>query len=344
MAENGFAGQTPPRRPQRLRPHRDLREEVSQILLSRVDTLTADAVSIFPDTADQSLDREFCARLANSLIRLLSLAVRDTVVDERGMLVARLRGAVGERSLDIAYLFTLAYLVERTVLDELALDETIGATTEAWPVVAQLVRRASFEYLALFGSRANMDARGALTDAATTLHTRTMLDAVLLKETDRAGRFGYPLALILFDMDRLATINDRHGYGVGSRILERLGVLMRTYFRQHDWVARYGDDEIAVLLTGPDAGHATELAERARQMVEERLAFTDHRTDQTVPVTISAAVIHVDGIPGTTIDPERLLISVEAALKRVKQAGRNRVEAVDGVSVSRTLPRSSPSV
>jgi diguanylate cyclase (GGDEF)-like protein len=337
-AENRFVGQTPPRHPG------DLREQVSQALLGRLDILTADAVAVFPDTADESLDHEFCARLANSLLRLLALAVRDAVVDERGMLVARLRGAVGERSLEIAHLFTLAYLIERTALDELALDETIGATTEAWPVVAQLVRRGSFDYLALFASRAQSDSTGAFTDAATTLHTRAMLDAVLLKETDRAGRFGYPLALVLFDVDRLAAINDRHGYGVGSRILERLGILMRTFFRQHDWVARYGDDEIAVLLTGPNAGHAAELAERTRQMVEERLAFTDHRTDQTMPVTISAAVIHIDGVAGTTIDPERLLISVEAALKRAKQAGRNRVEAVGGISVSRTLPRSSPSV
>jgi diguanylate cyclase (GGDEF)-like protein len=260
------------------------------------------------------------------------------------MLVAQLRGAVLERSLETGHLFTLAYLVERAALDELALDETIGATTEVWPVVAQLVRRGSFEYLALFGSRTHFDSTGSFTDALTTLQTRAMFDAVLLKETARAGRFGYPLAVILFDVDRLATINDVHGYGVGTRILERLGILMRTYFRQHDWVARYGDDEIAVLLTGPDAGHASELAERVREMVEARLSFTDHRKDQTVPVTISAAVIHVDGVAGTTIDPERLLVSVEAALRRAKQSGRNRVEQVGGVAVSRTLPRSSPSV
>ena len=337
-AENRFPGETAARHQE------DLREQVSRALLNRLDILTVDAVAILPHAGQVSLDRDFCERLANWLIRLLALAVRDAAVDERGMLVAQLRGAVLERSLETGHLFTLAYLVERTVLDELALDETIGATTEVWPVVAQLVRRGSFEYLALFGSRTQFDSTGSFTDALTTLHTRAMLDAVVLKETARAGRFGYPLALILFDVDGLAAINDLHGYGVGTRILERLGILMRTYFRQHDWVARYGDDEIAVLLTGPDAGHAVELAERVRQMVEARLAFTDHRKDQTVRVTISAAVIRVDAVAGTTIDPERLLVSVEAALRRAKQSGRNRVEQVGGVTVSRTLPRSSPSV
>lgn len=337
-AENRFPGEAAARHQE------DLRGQVSQALLNRLDILTADAVAILPHAGQVSLDRDFCERLANWLIRLLASAVRDAAVDERGMLVAQLRGAVLERSLETGHLFTLAYLVERAVLDELALDETIGVTTEVWPVVAQLVRRGSFEYLALFGSRTQFDSTGSFTDALTTLQTRAMFDAVLLKETARAGRFGYPLAVILFDVDRLATINDVHGYGVGTRILERLGILIRTYFRQHDWVARYGDDEIAVLLTGPDAGHASELAERVRQMVEARLAFTDHRKDQTVPVTISAAVIRVDGVAGTTIDPERLLVTVEAALQRAKQTGRNRVETIGGVSVSRTLPRSSPSV
>jgi hypothetical protein len=165
-AENRFPGETAARHQE------DLRGQVSQALLNRLDTLTADALAILPHAGQVSLDRDFCERLANWLIRLLALAVRDAAVDERGMLVAQLRGAVLERSLETGHLFTLAYLVERAVLDELALDETIGATTEVWPVVAQLVRRGSFEYLALFGSRTHLDSTGSFTDALTTLHTR----------------------------------------------------------------------------------------------------------------------------------------------------------------------------
>ena len=205
------------------------------------------------------------------------------------------------------------------------------------------MRRGSFDFLASIAARARLEPANATTDPLTTLHTRAMLDTVLLKETERTGRFGYPLALILFDLDRLTSINEQHGYGVGTKILERLGVLMRKYFRQHDWVARHGDDEIAVLLTGADAGHASDLAERARKMVEERLVFTDHRTGKTATVTVTAAVVMIAGEARTVVDPERLLVAAEAALKRAKQAGRNRVETVNDVIVNRTLPRSSPS-
>ena len=125
-----------------------------------------------------------------------------------------------------------------------------------------------------------------------------MFDAVLAKELERAGRFGYPISLILFDVDRLSAINKEHGYGVGDKVLERLGILIRQYFRQHDWVARYcGGFDRRAAVTRTDAEHADALAERVRATVEERLGFTDHRSDRLVPVTVSAAVDQPAGRP-----------------------------------------------
>ena len=247
-----------------------------------------------------------------------------------------------ERSLPVERLFAFAYLTERAALDELAVDETIGATSEAWPLVAQLVRRASFDMLASYVERVELEPRGAATtDRLTTLHSRPVMDMVLAKEVERAGRFGYPLSLILFDVDNLSSTNEKYGYGVGDRILERLGILIRGFFRQHDWVARYDEDSMAVLLTGPDAAHANELAERVRVTVEERMEFKDHLTDQPVHVTVSAAVINLKINAGAVIDPERLMADAEAAVERAKREGRNRVEIVNGASGLQPPPSSS---
>ena len=186
---------------------------------------------------------------------------------------------------------------------------------------------------AAYTERAQLEpSDAAIIDKLTTLYTRPMLDAVLAKEVERAGRFGY--RDFADSVRRRSPVDDQqeHGYGVGDRILERLGILIRQYFRQHDWVARHSEDSIAVLLTRTDAEHATELAERVRATVEERLGFTDHRTDRPVPVTLSAAVINVQVAVGDVIDPERLLADAEAAVERAKQQGRNRVERVDGYS------------
>ena len=316
----------------------DLRQQISAVLLDRADVVTADTVAIFPFSGADTLDSKYCNRVGHLLVQLLAFAVRDCKMDVRGGFVTDLHRVVLERALSMERLFAFAYLTERTALDELALNETIGATSEPWPLVAQLVRRASFDLLAAYAERQQLDpSDAAITDRLTTLYTRPMFDAVLAKEVERAGRFGYALSLILFDVDHLSAINQANGYGVGDKILERLGIVIRQYFRQHDWVARHSEDSIVVLLR-TDAEHASELAERVRATVEDRLELTDHRTNRPVHVTLSAAVINVDVSVGDVIDPERLMADAEAAVERAKQQGRNRVERVDGYSAARTLP------
>ena len=314
----------------------DLRQQVSTVLTERADAITADTVAIFPFSGDDSLDPDYCRHIAEILVQLLAIAVRDARLDPRNGFVTDLHRMILERVLPMERLFTLAYLAERTALDELALDEGIGASSEPWPLVAQLVRRGSFDALGAYAERAQLEpAEAAVIDRLTTLHTRVMLDAVMAKEFERAGRFGTAISLILFDIDRLSVINQEHGYGVGDRILERLGILMRQYFRHHDWVARHSEDSIAVLLTRTDAANANALAERVRATVEERMGFTDHRTDLPVTVTVSAAVVNVQVAVGDVIDPDRVLAEAEAAVERAKKNGRNRVENVDNFTARR---------
>jgi diguanylate cyclase (GGDEF)-like protein len=311
----------------------DLREQVAAAMLDRADAIASDAVAIFPHSGVESLDAGYCNRLGDLLTHLLASAVRDARVDSRSGPVADLHRAVVERMLPIDQLFSFVYFTERTALDDLSLDEHLGATSEPWPVVGQIVRRGSFDLLAAYVERAQLEpSEAAIVDKLTTLHTRPMLDAALAKELERAGRFGDDVSVILFDVDRLSTINEEHGYGVGDRILERLGILIRQYFRQHDWVARHSEDSIAVLLTRTDAEHATELAERVRSTVEERLGFIDHRNDRPVVVTLSAAVVNIQVAIGDIIDPVRLLADAELAVDRAKELGRNRVQRVDGYS------------
>jgi diguanylate cyclase (GGDEF)-like protein len=235
-----------------------------------------------------------------------------------------------ERTLSAQRLFTFVYLLERTILDELALSESLGATAEPWPIVAQLVRRASFDLLAAYTDRAQLEpAEATVVDRLTTLYTRAMMQAVLGKQLVLAARFGHAIALILFDVDNLARINREHGYGVGDRILERLGILIRKYFRQHDWVARHFEDTISVLLTHTDGDHAARLAERVRATVAQRLGFTDHRTDTMVEVTVTGAVVNVKPRVGQTLDPEQLVARAEEALERAKEQGRNQILRID---------------
>lgn len=313
--------------------HEDLRQQISGILLERADMIAADAASLFPFSGDNTLDPDYSRRIGHLLLQLLAIAIRDGRVDARGGFVADLYRVSLERSVTTAQLFTFAYLVERMTLDEIAISDVIGATSEPWPAVAQLVRRASFDLLAAYTSRTQLEpTKASIIDSLTTAYTRPLFEAVLAKEAERAGRYGYSISVIVFDVDRLSAINARHGYGVGDKVLERIGILIRKYFRQHDWVARYGEDAFAVLLTRADPNDAADLAEHVRQTVEERLGFRDHRTDDAVAVTVTAAVVNVPVSAGDVIDPERLMIDAEGAIDRAKRLGPNHVERVDGYS------------
>jgi diguanylate cyclase (GGDEF)-like protein len=310
----------------------DLRLQVANLLLERSDAIVADAITIFPYNEVEPLDADCCRRVARQLVQLLALSVREGRVDSRARLVVDLHDVMLDRSVSVDRLFTFAYLIERIALDELVLHERLGATNQSWPVVAQLVRRGSFDYLAAYTRTRSEPGEAPITDVLTTLHTRRLFDAVLVKEIERASRFGYPISLILLDVDRFSAINQEQGVGVGDRVLQRLGILVRNYFRQHDWVARHADDSIVVLLSRTEADRATELTEGVRSMVEERLAFDDRRTEQPGAVTVSAAIVNVTVQVGDIIDPERLLAVAEAAVQRAKEQGRNRVERVDGYS------------
>ena len=136
---------------------KDLPQRISARLIEQVDIVTADALALLPFYGTPALDSEYCQHVSHLIAQLLALAVRDSRVDPRGAIVGDLHRLVLERALPVRSLFTIAYLVERAAVDELALDAAIGATSDAWPQVAQLVRRGSFDLLAGYVERAQSD-------------------------------------------------------------------------------------------------------------------------------------------------------------------------------------------
>lgn len=296
--------------------------------MDRHDVIVADTVATFPLTTEsRRLDADYCVRLGTLVVRLLSEAVLEGHLDSRGSGISDLTTLVAQREVSAEQLFTFVHIAMSTSIDELSLDERVGVNTEPWPQAAQTVRRAAFDVLGAWTTRQlHTPQRAAIEDPLTTLVTRPVLDAVLPKECCRAERFEHWFSMMLVDIDNLSAINQAHGYGVGDRILERMGILMRTFFREHDWVGRYAEDTIAVLLPETTAADAMTLAERTRAMIEERLTFRDYRTEQRIVVTVSVAVTSARALVGEPIDHVKFVEEAETALERAKTTGGNRVE------------------
>lgn len=178
------------------------RSQTARILEQHSEIILKDAVAIFPFAGAESSDQERSANLADLILQLLTTAVREGELDPRTGRVADLRQFALDFGLTVRQLFGLVYVMERAALDELALDESFGATSEGWPGIAQIVRRGSFDVLAAVAERITREPdQSALHDSLTALHTRAVLLAALEKEIRRAERFLHPFAMILVDVD-----------------------------------------------------------------------------------------------------------------------------------------------
>lgn len=162
--------------------------------------------------------------------------------------------------------------------------------------------------------------RMATTDALTGIANRRQILALGERETRRAQRYGKPLAVLMIDIDRFKTINDRWGHPVGDRVIRDAAERMRGLLRDVDLCGRLGGEEFTVILPETDAPGAIALAERLRQAIA---AADTVRAEggEGVRYTISLGVATL-GAADAGFDA--LLQRADRALYHAKEAGRNR--------------------
>ncbi|MEP6918621.1 MAG: diguanylate cyclase [Acidobacteriota bacterium] len=298
-----------------------LRSQIGAAIRDRGQGLIDDLTGILvEEPALEPADWRACSQV---LVHLLADAVDAGHIDDR-------RSGIHDLSrlsppLTLRQIVGAVHRAERVVLEELALHDHLGATSEPWAAVGHAVRSGSLEVILAVAERRR--GRQALRDPMTTLLTPEVFDLVLAQEALRAHRHKHGVVMILFDVDDLSQFNRLHGQGVGDRLLERLGILARRFFRTHDWVARHGEDSIAVLLPETTLDQAATLANRFRQTVRERLLLLDHKTEATTVVTVSAAAVGTDEVQ-EDIEPGYILAEATAAMVRAQMNGGNRVERV----------------
>ena len=160
----------------------------------------------------------------------------------------------------------------------------------------------------------------SITDGLTGLYNYRYLMRMLDSEYKRAVRYKHRFALLMVDVDRFKDVNDTYGHPCGDFVLQRLARLLRECVRNTDVVARYGGDEMAIILLEVDMQLALEVAEKLRREVEKRYFIWETRS---LRVTVS---IGVAAAPQEDIKEWNDLVKAsDQALYRAKDAGRNRV-------------------
>ncbi|MEM9700904.1 MAG: diguanylate cyclase, partial [Planctomycetota bacterium] len=166
--------------------------------------------------------------------------------------------------------------------------------------------------------------REALRDGLTGLANRRAFDAELLRLSEQAIAGGGDLAVVMCDLDHFKSVNDVHGHAAGDDVLREAAAAIRDTLagcRSTDaaMAARYGGEELAVLLPDFGPSGAERIAERIRAAVE-RIRLPPGGPRSHMSMSLGFAVAPFDGSDGPT-----LLKAADEALYAAKSGGRNRV-------------------
>jgi diguanylate cyclase (GGDEF)-like protein len=161
----------------------------------------------------------------------------------------------------------------------------------------------------------------ALRDPLTKLFNKRYLLDRLDSELKFAKRHDSSISLLMIDIDHFKKVNDTHGHLAGDAVLAHISTVLSKAIRNEDVIARFGGEELVVILRATSLDAAALLAERLRKLVEATVTPHQGRELRTT-VSIGVGTFPSPGI--TEVD--QLIDAADKALYRAKHGGRNRVE------------------
>lgn len=161
----------------------------------------------------------------------------------------------------------------------------------------------------------------AVHDELTGLYNRHHLQDQLPTVWQLAARYGFSTSIMILDIDHFKLVNDNYGHIAGDRVLRELARIVRGVCRSSDLIARYGGDEIIVVL--PDADPAS-LGKLANRMIEAVRAHDFCADSQSLHCTVSIGAAGSRTHDGAMISSDALLARADEALYVAKRNGRDR--------------------
>lgn len=154
----------------------------------------------------------------------------------------------------------------------------------------------------------------ATIDPLMRIGNRRAYEERLSQELDRAKRYQTPFAIALFDVDDFKRVNDQQGHSAGDRVLQQIALIVQQCIRGSDMAARWGGEEIVLLMPQTHVKEAVMVAERIRHRVEVEL--------KSMEITISGGIAV---FPLNGESQKELFSYADRAMYRAKSEGKNRV-------------------
>jgi len=159
-----------------------------------------------------------------------------------------------------------------------------------------------------------------LQDPLTGIANRLGIEREVVRALTSAQREHSPMSLLMLDLDRFKSINDRFGHAAGDQVLRDVTRAWQTQLRNRDPLGRVGGEEFIVVCLDADLNKALAVAERLREATQA-LHFDGIERGLRVSVSIGAAQVLADGESS-----DALIQRADRALYRAKHNGGNRIE------------------
>jgi len=158
----------------------------------------------------------------------------------------------------------------------------------------------------------------SIRDGLTGLFNHRFFQSKLKEEIERSNRYKSPLALIFADIDNFKSFNDQYGHQAGDFILQEISLIMQENSRDIDTAARYGGEEIVLLLPQTPLQSAKPLANRIMQKIRD---FTLVYEGAELGITISMGIAEYE----EGIGLEEFIERADLALKEAKNTGKDKI-------------------
>lgn len=172
-----------------------------------------------------------------------------------------------------------------------------------------------------------------ITDPLMDISNRRHLEQKLRQEFSEAVRYNLPFSILMLDIDHFKNVNDTYGHDVGDIVLRNLGALIKNFIRESDSVARYGGEEIVIILPLTDGQAAASMAERLRHEIEQCVMVPAESEKGITEIRITASIGVAEYAP-ELLNADELVKRADKAMYRAKEEGRNRVFLSDGTTSS----------
>ncbi len=177
--------------------------------------------------------------------------------------------------------------------------------------------------------------RLASLDGLTQIPNRRRFDEYWAMHWQQAQQNGTPLSLILSDVDCFKAYNDHYGHQAGDHCLRQVAqTIQKTLTQPEDLVARYGGEELAIVLPQTPVEAAISIVGKLQAAIAQ-LKIVHERSPASSFLTVSFGIW--SQIPSVTETPEAAILAADAALYAAKAAGRNTWQLY---STSISLPQS----